>query len=348
MLGGVFCYKINLLRAVFTCWQINFLWYIKVMQRKDYENSVVLLGPKGVGKSLISSTLAEKLGIKMVVSTDFLRSILIMYDFGVLRNFNDFKNQIEQRSKQERINPLALNQKELIEIQKRDIDAYFKKVYGAAQVFFAFKQNKKFDDLLNKIRLIKQIKARNTWLSNNGYNFLMQYFLLELVEMYLSSTRISEPIVLDMGADLGVNYTLTQSEFMQFAPLLNENYESVINKQKNLIEKFKMRVMLVPGEDYFNNSNPKIYDADNKNFLNKINDYIDYCNITVSANGLSYNNAHPVYKTNGRFFVYEDMLRDQLKDKSTINNICDQIVQLINDYKKGERKGIVLSQTKKR
>ncbi len=52
----MFNFFTNKFVTIFLSWQFVILWYILSMYKKDYDNSVVLLGPKGVGKSLIAGT----------------------------------------------------------------------------------------------------------------------------------------------------------------------------------------------------------------------------------------------------------------------------------------------------
>lgn len=302
------------------------------MFKSDYEKSIVLLGPKGVGKSLIANTLAKKFGINKVVSTDFLRSVLVMYNRGDLFNFANLKEQVEKVAKKERISIKAPTSKveELLETQQRDMDEYFKKLYNTAKVLGALKPNKKLDELSHKVASIQEAQEKHGVFSANQYNFLMQYFLFELVIMYLNT--VNEPIVLDMGADLGVKYQLSPNEIMEIAPLFKPNFGQVLNTQKNLLEKFKMRVALVPEGEYYNSADPKVGDKQNKGFLNHLNDYIDFANIMASADGFSYDISHPAYKKNGHFYTYEDEVRDKLKNKGEINNLCDQIRELIYAY----------------
>ena len=124
------------------------------MNKLDLDSSIILIGPKGIGKSLIAEPLKNQMKMQYVLSTDFLRSIFIMFINGNLKDFESFKRQITKIAQETRINKAYPNQEELKVEQLESIEKYFKSLrFGISLLDF----NSRAEEYYNTARNLNKI-----------------------------------------------------------------------------------------------------------------------------------------------------------------------------------------------
>lgn len=303
------------------------------MNKLDLDSSIILIGPKGIGKSLIAEPLKNQMKMQYVLSTDFLRSIFIMFINGNLKDFESFKRQITKIAQETRINKAYPNQEELKVEQLESIEKYFKSLrFGISLLDF----NSRAEEYYNTARNLNKIIQYQNAISKDAYNFLMQYYITKLANIALNSPKLKGPIVVDAGADFAIKYNLSVFDIIKIRQLLllsEKDMKSMLTYHDEFIKKFKHKVCLLPGVDYQESSNPKVHDYQNEDFLKHIDDYVNCSNIIVNVNGMFYDNTHSVFKVNQHFRVYEERIKDALKNKSEIANICETISTMLAEQK---------------
>lgn len=288
--------------------------------KKTISKPITLIGPSGVGKILVAKELSKKLNLDVICIDDLIQFI-----------------SLEQNGK---ISKSKSKQKE-----------YALSVISDLKSMPEYAKFLEKDDTLNKtIELITNVLNEYTKY-NNLIGPLKQYYNLlsdndqlldkcnKPIELIMALNDLSEKIVskithklkksyiLDVPASFGweINPSLAEYQCM----FSHQTIDS-LNQQINNHLCGTTTILLEPGQDYITRNPSASIDA-NKMILNDISAYYNSADIVISTNSLFFEPNNRFLKQRSWFNAEEYITKDKLKNTAEINNICNQIIESINE-----------------
>ena len=266
------------------------------MNNENLSKSIILIGPKGVGKSLIAERLQNMLKSN---NQDFF---LLRLD--VIRDL--CKKLYDPQSK--------LTTQEIIKLDKEYIElnnlfnlesSTFKNIISRFYQIFNYQEDPN--------SLFK--------LSNNGLIAFDNLISLNILEACLN--KINKPLIIDAGGNIGpIIDNVPSSDKFLVLELKDED------KQKRLLTKFGNVVYLAPGEDYEKGSLSSINDEANKAYRKNPNSYKSFANIIIEISNLFSNNTGAAFKTRDADDAQAQSERFKLLNNDAVDKICKQIINL--------------------
>lgn len=266
------------------------------MNNENLSKSIILIGPKGVGKSLIAERLQNMLKSN---NQDFF---LLRLD--VIRDL--CKKLYDPQSK--------LTTQEIIKLDKEYIElnnlfnlesSTFKNIISRFYQFFNYQEDPN--------SLFK--------LSNNGLIAFDNLISLNILEACLN--KINKPLIIDAGGNIGpIIDNVPSSDKFLVLELKDED------KQKRLLTKFGNVVYLAPGEDYEKSSLSSINDEANKAYRKNPNSYKSFANIIIEISNLFSDNTGAAFKTRDADDTQAQSERFKLLNNDAVDKICKQIINL--------------------
>ena len=266
------------------------------MNNENLSKSIILIGPKGVGKSLIAERLQNMLKSN---NQDFF---LLRLD--VIRDL--CKKLYDPQSK--------LTTQEIIKLDKEYIElnnlfnlesSTFKNIISRFYQIFNYQED--------PISLFK--------LSNNGLIAFDNLISLNILEACLN--KINKPLIIDAGGNIGpIIDNVPSSDKFLVLELKDED------KQKRLLTKFGNVVYLAPGEDYEKGSLSSINDEANKAYRKNPNSYKSFANIIIEISNLFLDNTGAAFKTRDADDAQAQSERFKLLNNDAVDKICKQIINL--------------------
>ena len=288
------------------------------MNETNLSKSYMIIGPSGVGKSLISQTLSKKTGYPVFSIDDIIEFTKDNY------NASSF--------------PFLINEKKLLKYYKK-----LSKEYGPTYDKNS-ELDKKQDEMLkelsnlffyykNSLGGFKELKQK--YLENKKLDSELQDAFSNLISLYIFqslsvnvykviASKIDEPVIFDMPCN-----------FAWFLPhdKVFEDYEidyKQLNKEMTEILNSVGAVVLVePGQD-FEERNPEKKSSYFEFLLNNKHNY-KQSDLIVSSNSLFYDPTEPLLANRSIFDAKAQQKREELLNKSELNNICDQIIELCSE-----------------
>lgn len=266
------------------------------MNNGNLSKSIILIGPKGVGKSLIAERLQNMLKSN---NQDFF---LLRLD--VIRDL--CKKLYDPQSK--------LTTQEIIKLDKEYIElnnlfnlesSTFKNIISRFYQIFNYQEDPN--------SLFK--------LSNNGLIAFDNLISLNILEACLN--KINKPLIIDAGGNIGpIIDNVPSSDKFLVLELKDED------KQKRLLTKFGNVVYLAPGEDYEKGSLSSINDEANKAYRKNPNSYKSFANIIIEISNLFSDNTGAAFKTRDADDAQAQSERFKLLNNDAVDKICNQIINL--------------------
>lgn len=266
------------------------------MNNENLSKSIILIGPKGVGKSLIAERLQNMLKSN---NQDFF---LLRLD--VIRDL--CKKLYDPQSK--------LTTQEIIKLDKEYIElnnlfnlesSTFKNIISRFYQIFNYQEDPN--------SLFK--------LSNNGLIAFDNLISLNILEACLN--KIDKPLIIDAGGNIGpIIDNVPSSDKFLVLELKDED------KQKRLLTKFGNVVYLAPGEDYEKSSLSSINDEANKAYRKNPNSYKSFANIIIEVSNLFSDNTGAAFKTRDADDAQAQSERFKLLNNDAVDKICKQIINL--------------------
>ena len=292
------------------------------MSPDNLQKSIILTGPPCVGKSLIGAHLSEKLNMPLFGIDDMLLMINEEMQANIgpteklqKRFIKDLKQQILKSPEDREL----LSHPDYVETEeqliKSFVDLYngYLKTFGDLSIFRkAVKQN------------IQTISSANT----------MDYIIASLnhvsnqmIEIILN--KLDQPVIIDAPGSYGWQFGkhLEMDTKIKLARNLNMR-PSKTEKQMNDIITSMQSVLIVPGPDYETRmSNKSVTD---KFLVDHVDEYID-TDLVISANELFYPSKTDYLRQRKLADAREYLEKQRLKNKAEITNICEQIINGLND-----------------
>ncbi len=294
-----------------------------IMTQQNINKSIILLGPSCVGKTLISETLSTKLNLPVISIDDLLMLVGEEMD-GCLNTtpkqqrwfINDLTRQIlmAPEYKETLINPKYVETQKKLMQQLVDFYNFYHEILGDLKPFYP---------------IIEQ--NRQTISSANTDDYLITSLndvSTKIINLILQ--KVDQPIIIDSPGSYGWQFlshleTDTKTKLMLSLKLRPTQAQKEMN---NIISSLQS-VLLMPGEDY-NKRNSAVDVSSNNLILKHLDDYID-ADIMISCNGLFFSTDSPYFKQRKWLDAREILVKEQLKNKAEISNICDQIIYGLQD-----------------
>lgn len=278
------------------------------------------MGPMGVGKSLISRKMNEKLKNHAYISIDNLWDLAIAFHERGPEDFDSYKSMrlsdfYRFYLQQKCVDQNSPDAKELLKIFNKEFDV------ETSEMRFYFR-NFKFDRFYNCVDAYMQIE--NSSLTLAAKSAAKQYYRLKFLEKVMN--QIDFPAIFDLGGDIGAVIDLNIFDMNNFDQVMQG--KDVSCYQESLLNQFGKRVYLAPGLGYENELDPRINDATNKLYKKSPESYERYANIKLCPNGLFNNSKRPMF---GHLSCDDARaLKSQLDtmNLSQIDNVTTQIISM--------------------
>lgn len=301
------------------------------MNKEDLSNSIFLIGPSCVGKSMLSQELGKRLNIP-VVSIDDLREFVLWEVEGFIGP--------SKEKKQEFISTCYKDAKKDKTYKKnmQDEKSRQKQLQAIKNVANLYTRYVKMFDGLKQF---KTLVCEHEKIAHNfhkkieyivGYAGLATLMVKKIVEVYDGPLIFDTPAMFGWEVDaskIGDEYKklLSKSTLKLKLSKLNEE-QSKILKQSNT-------VLLEPGLDY-NIRNTERNSAYNKILLRNMDKYMGNADISITVNAMFYHPENKYFNKRSWFDYKEMETKRKLKNKCNISNICDEILSLMTDLKQGK------------
>lgn len=278
--------------------------------RKD---TITLIGPGGVGKSLIAKALSKKTGLP-IISVDKIFHYVCK---DMLYNFNGHNHQkAAKKIKASYLSALtkekdpALKQKQL-ELVEESVEEYLR----YAKMFAGFKS---FYDITN---WREDILGHIVEPSISEILTVNQMYIINMLEIIFD--KVDSPVIFDMGAPFGW-FSPLKSHLNLGGYQINLNE---LNKQMaQIMSTMGMVVLIEPGEDY-KIRRPEKSNYYNSHLVSNIGNYYNCADICVSSNGLFYSPEDSAFGARLMFDAKSKQKRENLMKLSDLHSICDLILE---------------------
>lgn len=273
-------------------------------QKANINQSIVLMGPCGVGKSLLSKTLAQKLNYPRIDIDD-----IIMFASMDANGTLSADPQVQQAFVRQQVDDLlyfhknTVNREQQTQLVQESVDEY--NYYDLLlDGFTRFRQ-----DINDFYRLGCQYPSKA------GNIYALNRVTYQILTKILATT--DTPLVISLPGTFGWEIPETSSTALQH---LQEKMRKLLRLTRN--------VLLQPGEDYALRC-PTGQTNVNTLLVRYPERYEDNADLVVSTNGLFNHPENKFFKQRDPFSVAERATKDQLQNLGEINNICDQIMEYL-------------------
>lgn len=278
--------------------------------RKD---TITLIGPGGVGKSLLAKALSKKTNLPLISIDKIFHYICKdMY-----YNFNG--HNYEKAAKKIRAPYISTLSKEkdpvLKQIQVELVDEAVEDYIRYAKMFAGFKSFYEITDWREELLGYASEPSKDAVYAVN------QIYAIELLKIIFD--KIDSPVIFDMGATFGwfspLKENLDFDGYKINIDKLNEDMAKIMSMMGTV-------VLIEPGEDY-EIRRPEKSNYYNSYLIENMQNFHEHADICISSNGLFDNPEDAVFKTRHMFDAKAKQKRKSLMKQSDINSICDQILE---------------------
>ncbi len=306
--------------------KLEVLSYYICMEYKNAQNlknSVLLMGPLGVGKSLLSKKIGEKLNLPVVCLDEVFSLLNILWRsegcLPSLREWEASQKMIYQNSMGK-----VKYKKHEMKILRRIAEDY--------EILMSYK------NLFNIQTLALDYASvmRNYQVATRGEDFSTQVFVLVFAQSIILEkiiSRLNQPVVLDASGLIGISLTLKKEidkEGIHFGKGI-----STQDFQKTLLSRFGTRVFICPGEDFQDRLNDESIEL-NKLAARSKRSYMQYCDIAVSANGILQRDNPVFLQERDEYNIEQNLEFLKTKNLGEIENLTDQIVASVKEFKQAK------------
>ncbi len=301
---------------------------------KRQNKNIILLGPKAVGKTLISNALKTKLSelgfddYEILNLDEFFNFCKDSLENNLFLSSTENKNLLNKELS--KIDTTRADYEEIVNFHKLDFYEWIEKKYRWNEIF-SFPD---FNDILLSYEQIMSIQQLSKHFDTNTIIYFNQLIYLLVLKKCLEKTDI--PLIIDAGANIGCDINFTP----EFRSNL-ENLFSSFNKDGNLdnfqndvLSLIGTKVCLLPGQDYSITSCIDINDEINQIYLENLESYKRNSDISVIAQNLFTDNTGDEFKTRKPDDATEKFDRQKLLNKEKVNALCNAIIKSMIEQNK--------------
>lgn len=296
------------------------------MNSSNLANSIVLLGPSSVGKSLLAENLSNRLNLKLLCLDDLFDVVRLemngYLDATPHKQQSYIENCLNELMLDEQFadcfdEPIYVEQEKQLVTRVVDLYNYYHKMLGD---FTQFYNDIYFYD--NQVCYCSNAVESIACLNNLVINSLAKVFM-----------SVNQPMIIDPPPSLGwlASNHLTQSSHSKLmrAPFRFDACQT--DESINWLIAKSQSVLLEPGKDYeLRNSAKK--SSENNYILNNLDNYAD-ASVIVSTNALFNDPENEYLQQRTWFDAKEHIVKQQLKNKKEIDMLCNQIITNLEELK---------------
>ncbi len=269
--------------------------------------SIIFMGPMAVGKSLISSKLAEKLGY-----TYFSLDKCLQY---ITRLSKDPENDDEVSFR----------------FQFADyLDTFYRMYSEYDKVLFNNSIFQNFN-ILNSKKY--EIPEEISMMVEQAYNLrILQTAVRAILR---ESFKETVPLIIDANVLIGLNVDCTKFEDIYDETLIKnfgftrESLNEYINEQ---IMSFGERILLLPGKDYEKVAASCINNSGNQIVLKNLENMQEVATIVTTVDGVFTDLDNSMFKQDRRNVPISS--KKKLLDNSSLNNVVEHLINMMDEKRK--------------
>ena len=133
-----------------------------------------------------------------------------------------------------------------------------------------------------------------------------------------------------------LNYNSVVSKYENFLKVkkIDVSMSQILKKQEKMFKNSQV-VLLEPGQDYSLRNAVKDWHG-NKILLKNLHDYYDFAKISITTNEIFNHPNNKYFQQRTCFDAKEYEVKEKLKNKGNIANICDEIISMLNDLQQAK------------
>ena len=286
------------------------------MTNSDLQNSMMIIGPACVGKSLISTALSKQTGIKKI-SVDDIKNVVQLEMSGRLSPDEDSQEEYIESTIYEIREELGISEfraedEEYARTEKmlvREIvDAYnyYRELFGGLEQFYSV-----IEDYFDKLNFSCEPEMTN---------LLVNKMTTEVLKIAFKS--LEEPVIVDAPAPYGF-----QGNANRFWRMSDNVLQSETNAEMSKVLQSLTVILLSPGEDY-DSGNAESTSRSNQILLSEFGSYEqDYVDVSIDTFGLFADASNPILKRRTWYDVDAYIKKQELLNQKRINEICGEILE---------------------
>jgi len=197
------------------------------MELKQLIDTIALVGPKAVGKSLIAAKLASHFEDYDIFSSDKLENYAMLFYQGNFHSVNEIKSVVKNEFSDERALKKYSGDPE--EIVKHNQE-YLKNYLDSLDFYSNLVDFKKLRQIVYETI---NILRKNTNFSLRQQLFVMQYQKIRMIEAALEN--FDGKLIFDFGADIGSVIDLSDRERKMISSVYNKPFSAINKQQEKLL-----------------------------------------------------------------------------------------------------------------
>ena len=295
------------------------------MNNENLSKSIILIGPKGVGKSLIAENLSATINSGkesyFLLKLDLIRGLCQEY----YENPGYFEMSPEElkakilKTELKKINQEA-DFEEIKKEKEKQISKYVQEVFELNKIF----DFKSFKNIISRMKQVYDFLEDSPILSNSGIVAFDNYISLQILEKCLQ--KINMLLIIDAGGNIGtvIDGVNDKDKFYVYELKDYESYQSKILSMIGSI------VYLKPDEFYEKSLLSATTDEANKIYRNNPNSYKKYATATVEVSNLFTDPNDNSLSSRDIENTKLNQKRASLLNINSIQNICENIIKYTN------------------
>lgn len=294
------------------------------MNNENLNKSIILIGPKGVGKSLIAEKLKERLKQNekqdfFLLKLDLIRE-LCKECYENPNIFNTDPKELERKilqSELSSVDPKLPNYEEIKKIKEKEISEYVDEIFELNQIF-GF-SSFSFSRAVSRFKQVCDFQEDRPVLSDEGLVAFDNLTSLEILDACMK--KIDRPLLIDAGGSVGAIIDGVLDKDKSFVFELKNEY-----RQKQILSKIGNVVYLIPGADYDSSALTSVSDSANIMYRKNPNSYRAFANITVDTSNLFFDRTSSVFTKRDASDIDARNKRLELLNNEVVDKICNEIV----------------------
>ncbi|MBE5735054.1 MAG: hypothetical protein E7361_01200 [Clostridiales bacterium] len=298
------------------------------MTEENLRKSISLIGPSGVGKSLLASELSSRLGMPNICIDDLMQ--LVDLEMRGVINTNKFD---QEQYKKDVIKDIARDPmlKDCLN------DEYKDKEIALVNEFVDMYNN--YHNLIKDFTPLYDVV--NAYMDQPYQSFSEQEVIITLNDVAIKMIEyvysvVDQPIVLDPPGSFG--WDMVGEKTNMFTKMRLKKYGISIPKLQDKTDEILSKtntVLLCPGLDYDDRNLARGNDV-NEYLLHNIDHFYKNADLVISTNGLFNTPSNRYLQQRTWFNAKEWDTKQKLKNNGTISNMCDEIVLRIDELSQSE------------
>jgi len=286
------------------------------MDKENLQKSYMLIGPSGIGKSLISKELSKKTGLPVFSIDEIIEYTKDRYRLGYPGFFINERKLFKYYKRVAREYGPHLEKGSFADLKQNEM------LKELTELFFYYR--KQLDDFKEIKQAYLDYLSQNERLSNAFSalvdTFIFQRFTVNVFKIIVN--KINRPVIFDMPCNFG--WIMPDDEIYD---KLDLNYQKLNEEMLDILNGIGCSILIEPGQDFQERTPERSFYFEYL-FNNRQN--YSKSDIIISSNNLFFKPSDPAIAKRSYFDAPAQIKREELLNKSELKNICDQILELSN------------------